>query len=150
VIPGTQPISFRGVVLIAMSGNLAPCPAALVVMLAALASHQLAYGLAIIIAFGIGLAGVLTGLGIAVVRSAASIARRPQLQKIAAYGPLASACVISCIGAILFAQGLASGIIRAPGWPVILLTLSAIAGYAMRPGHAHSHAHPHFESPHAA
>jgi ABC-type nickel/cobalt efflux system permease component RcnA len=150
VIPGTQPISFRGVVLIAMSGNLAPCPAALVVMLAALASHQLAYGLAIIIAFGIGLAGVLTGLGIAVVRGAASIARSPQLQKIAAYGPLASACVISCIGAILFAQGLASGIIRAPGWPVILLTLSAIAGYAMRPGHAHSHAHPHFESPHAA
>jgi ABC-type nickel/cobalt efflux system permease component RcnA len=149
-IRGDAPISFRGVVLIAMSGNIAPCPAALVVMLAALASHQLVYGLAIIVAFGIGLAGVLTGLGIAVVRGAASISRRPQLQRIFAYGPLASACVIACIGALLFAQGLASGIIRAPGWPVILLTLSAIAGYAMRPGHAHTHAHPHFESPHTA
>jgi len=58
--------------------------------------------------------------------------------------------VISGIGAVLFAQGLASGIIRAPGWPVILLTLSAIAGYAMRPGHAHTHTRPHVESPNAA
>jgi ABC-type nickel/cobalt efflux system permease component RcnA len=149
-IRGDAPISFRGVVLVAMSGNLAPCPAALVVMLAALASHQLVYGLAIIVAFGIGLAGVLTGLGIAVVRGAASISRRPQLQRIVAYGPLASACAIACIGALLFAQGLASGIIRAPGWPVILLTLSAIAGYATRPGHEHAHAHSHFKSPHAA
>jgi ABC-type nickel/cobalt efflux system permease component RcnA len=149
-IRGDEPISFRGVVLIAMSGNVAPCPAALVVMLAALASHQLVYGLAVIVAFGVGLAAVLTGLGIAVVRGATTIARRLQLQRIAAYGPLASACVISCIGAVLFAQGLASGIIRAPGWPVILLTLSAIAGYAMRPGHAHTHTRPHVESPNAA
>jgi ABC-type nickel/cobalt efflux system permease component RcnA len=133
-----------------MSGNVAPCPAALVVMLAALASHQILYGLAVIVAFGVGLAAVLTGLGIAVVRGAASIARRPQLQRIAAYGPLASACVISCIGAVLFAQGLAGGVIRVAAWPVIVLTLSAIAGYAVRPGHAHAHTHSHFESPHAA
>jgi nickel/cobalt transporter (NicO) family protein len=149
-IPGDAPISFRGVVLIAMSGNIAPCPAALVVMLAALASHQLGYGLAIIVAFGVGLAGVLTGLGIAVVRGAASIARRPRLQRLVAFGPLASACAISTIGALLFANGLSSGVIRAPGWPVILLTLSAIAGYAMRPGHAHTHTQPHYESPNAA
>jgi len=37
----------------------------------------------------------------------------------------------------MFGQGLASSIIRAPGLSVTLLTLGAIAGYAMRPGHAH-------------
>ena len=139
VIPGDAPISFRGVVMIAMSGNVAPCPAALVVMLAALASHQLGYGLAIIVAFGIGLAATLTGLGIAVVRGASIIARRPAVKRIVAFGPLASACAISFIGALMFGQGIASSIIRAPGWPVTLLTLGAIAGYAMRPGHTHAH-----------
>jgi ABC-type nickel/cobalt efflux system permease component RcnA len=124
--------------MIAMSGNLAPCPAALVVMLAALASHQLGYGLAIIIAFGIGLAATLTGLGIAVVRGASLIARRPAVKRLVAYGPLASACVISFIGALMFGQGLASSIIRAPGLSVTLLTLCAIAGYAVRPGHTHA------------
>ncbi len=138
VIPGDAPISFRGVVMIAMSGNVAPCPAALVVMLAALASHQLGYGLAIIVAFGIGLAATLTGLGIAVVRGASLIARRPAVKRIVAFGPLASACAISFIGALMFGQGIASSIIRAPGWPVTLLTLGAIAGYAMRPGHTHA------------
>lgn len=140
-IPGDAPISFRGVVMIAMSGNVAPCPAALVVMLAALASHQLGYGLAIIVAFGVGLAAVLTGLGIAVVRGASLVAQRPAVKRIVAYGPLASACAISAIGALMFGQGLASSIIRAPGLPVTLLTLGAIAGYAMRPGHTHAHSH---------
>jgi ABC-type nickel/cobalt efflux system permease component RcnA len=150
VISGDELISFRGVVLIAMSGNVAPCPAALVVMLAAFASHQLGYGLAIIVAFGFGLAALLTGLGIAVVRGAARIARRPQVARIVAIGPLISAIAISTIGAVMFGQGISSSIIRTPGWAVTLLTLGAIAGYAMRPEHSHAHDHPHSESPNAA
>ncbi|HEY5096074.1 MAG TPA: hypothetical protein VII69_13240 [Candidatus Eremiobacteraceae bacterium] len=147
-IPGNAPLSFRSVMLIAMSGNIAPCPAALVVMLTALTLHQLGYGLIIIVAFGVGLAAVLTGLGIAVVRGAALIARSPKFERAIVFGPLISAAVISLIGAVMFGQGIANGIIQVPAWSVIALTIAAIAGYAIRPGHVHSQMHS--KSPHTA
>jgi len=53
-----------------MSGGVAPCPAALVVLLAAIALDQVTYGVFLIVAFSVGLAATLTGLGIAVVRGA--------------------------------------------------------------------------------
>jgi len=139
VIPGNAPLSFRNVMFIAMSGNIAPCPAALVVMLTALTLHQLGYGLVIIVAFGIGLAAVLTGLGLAVVRGAALIARSPKFERALVFGPFISAAVISLIGAVMFGQGIANGIIQVPAWSVIALTIAAIAGYAIRPGHVHNH-----------
>jgi nickel/cobalt exporter len=132
------PLSFRGVMLVAMSGNIAPCPAALVVLLAALALHEVGYGLAVIVAFSIGLAGVLTGLGIALVRGAAWISSRPAFDRLAAYGPLASACVISVIGAVMLGQAAAAGMFHAPPALVVLLALTAIALAASLPGHGHS------------
>jgi nickel/cobalt exporter len=141
VIPGDAPLSFGNVVLIAMSGNIAPCPAALVVMLAALALHQVAYGIVIIVAFGMGLAAVLTGLGLALVRGTAWIARSRTAERFMAYGPVVSACVISVIGAIMLGQGIAGGIIRVQPWAVIALTLSAIAGYALQAAYGHTHRH---------
>ncbi|HVA27397.1 MAG TPA: hypothetical protein VNF68_04415, partial [Candidatus Baltobacteraceae bacterium] len=67
VLPGSGPIDFRGAVVAAMSGGVAPCPAAIVVMLAALRLHQVGYGILLIVVFSMGLAAVLTGLGLAVV-----------------------------------------------------------------------------------
>ena len=87
-IPGTAPLTFRSAVLAAASGNIAPCPAALVVLLAAIALHRVGYGLALIVAFSIGLAAVLTVLGIAVVRSAAWLVARPQFDRVARFAPL--------------------------------------------------------------
>ena len=142
VLPGTKPLSFRGVVLMAMSGNIAPCPAALVVLLTALSLHQVAYGIVVIIAFSIGLSGVLTTMGIAFVRGAKWLSERPAFEHLTNYGPLASACVIACIGAIMIGQGFASGSLHAPVLPVTMLALAAIAGYALRPGHVHVHAVP--------
>ena len=140
-IPGDAPLKFGNVVLVAMSGNIAPCPAALVVMLAALALHQVAYGIVIIVAFGIGLAAVLTGLGLALVRGTAWIARSRAAERFMAYGPVLSACVISVIGAVMVGQGIAGGIIRVQSWAVIALTLSAIAGYALQAAYGHTHRH---------
>ena len=39
-IPGTSPLSFRSALVAAASGNIAPCPAALVVLLAAITTHK--------------------------------------------------------------------------------------------------------------
>ena len=138
---GDQPLSFRGVMLVAMGGNVAPCPAALVVLLAALALHEVAYGIAVVLAFSIGLAAVLTGLGIALVRGAAWIAKRPAFDALASYAPLASACVISVIGAVMLGQAAAAGMFAAPPAAITALALAAIAGFAFSPGHAHAHLH---------
>jgi nickel/cobalt transporter (NicO) family protein len=142
-VRGDAPLSFRGVMIVAMSGNIAPCPAALVVLLAALALHEVGYGLAVVVAFSVGLAAVLTGLGIALVRGAAWISTRPLFDKAAAYAPLASACVISVIGSVMLGQGAAAGAFAAPPLAVTLLTLTAIVAFAVSPGHAHAHAHDH-------
>src|ERR1700730_6026253 len=142
-LPGDQALSFRGVMLVAMSGNIAPCPAALVVLLAALALHEVAYGIAVVVAFSVGLAGVLTGLGIALVRGAAWISRRPAFDTVTAYAPLVSAGVISVIGAVMLGQGAAASGLGAPPVTVAVLALTAIVAFAFSPGHVHAQGQAH-------
>jgi nickel/cobalt transporter (NicO) family protein len=138
---GSAPLSFGSVVLIAMSGNVAPCPAALVVLLAALTLHQLGYGLLVIVAFSVGLASVLTGLGIALVHGATWLSNRPSFEKAVRYGPPVSATVIAGIGAVMLGQGASASTLHAPALVVTTLVLAAIAGYAFAPGHQHAHVH---------
>ncbi len=130
-IPGTAPLTFRSAVLAAASGNIAPCPAALVVLLAAIALHRVGYGLALIVAFSIGLAAVLTVLGIAVVRSAAWLVARPQFDRVAHFAPLITAFVIATIGSVMVGQGFAAQGFDVPVAVVSGLVLLAIVGYAL-------------------
>ncbi|HYI18619.1 MAG TPA: sulfite exporter TauE/SafE family protein, partial [Solirubrobacteraceae bacterium] len=60
-------LSARGLVAMGVSAGLIPCPSALVVLLGAVAQHQIALGLLLIVAFSAGLAATLTALGLAVV-----------------------------------------------------------------------------------
>ena len=69
--PERSRLIFVAAVVAAMSGGVAPCPAAIVVMLAALRLHEIGYGMLLIVVFSLGLAAVLSGLGIAVVHGAA-------------------------------------------------------------------------------
>lgn len=137
--PDGAPLSFRNVVLVAMSGNIAPCPAALVVLLTALSLHRVGYGMLVVVAFSIGLAAVLTGLGIAVVRGAAWLNERRSFERIARYGPFATASIICVIGIVMLGQAAAS-IAQLSAWMVAALVSIAIAGYALAPGHSHPHA----------
>jgi nickel/cobalt exporter len=129
-IPGTAPLTFRTAVIAAAGGNVAPCPAALVVLLAAISLHQIGYGLALIVAFSAGLALVLTVLGIAVVRSAAWLVTRPQFDRAARFAPLVTASVIAVVGAVMVGQGFAAQGIGVSALLVTALVLVAVAGYA--------------------
>jgi nickel/cobalt exporter len=129
-IPGTAPLTFRTAVIAAASGNVAPCPAALVVLLAAISLHQIGYGLALIVAFSAGLALVLTVLGIAVVRSAAWLVTRPQFDRAARFAPLVTASVIAMVGAVMVGQGFAAQGAGVSALLVTALVLVAVAGYA--------------------
>jgi nickel/cobalt exporter len=134
---GAAPLTFKTAVMAAASGNLAPCPAALVVLLAAIALHRVALGMLLIVAFSIGLAATLTVLGLAVVRGAAWLSGRPQLAWAARWAPFASAAAIAFVGAVMVGEGLAAQGVPAPAPVVAALTFSAIIGYAFALPHQH-------------
>src|SRR3954471_22428 len=64
---GPEDLSWRGLLGMGTAAGLIPCPSALVVLLAAISQHEVGLGLLLILAFSVGLAGTLTGLGLAVV-----------------------------------------------------------------------------------
>jgi ABC-type nickel/cobalt efflux system permease component RcnA len=57
-------VTWRSLLALGVSGGLIPCPAALVVMLSAIALQRVGFGMVLIVVFSLGLAGVLTGIGI--------------------------------------------------------------------------------------
>jgi nickel/cobalt exporter len=67
----TPCLSVRSVALLGMAGGLVPSASALIVLLAAVSTGRLVFGVGLIAAFGIGMAGVLGGLAVA-----ATVARR--------------------------------------------------------------------------
>jgi ABC-type nickel/cobalt efflux system permease component RcnA len=76
-----------------------PCPSALVVLLSAVALHQVGFGLLLIVAFSVGLAGVLIAIGIAVVRAHHFLNQRELLPSwFLHYVPVVSAIAIVGIG----------------------------------------------------
>jgi nickel/cobalt transporter (NicO) family protein len=100
-------ISARGVLAMGASAGLLPCPSALVVLLGAIAQHQLALGLVLIVAFSAGLAATLTALGLAVVHAGRLTARVSPDGRLVAVLPAASALVIVAAGTVLTARALA-------------------------------------------
>lgn len=67
--PGADgsPLTWRSLVAMGVSGGLVPCPAALVLLLSTIAVGNVGLGLVLVLAFSLGLAGVLTGLGLMLV-----------------------------------------------------------------------------------
>ncbi|MEA2394278.1 MAG: nickel/cobalt transporter (NicO) family protein [Solirubrobacteraceae bacterium] len=102
-----QTISARALVAMGASAGLLPCPSALVVLLGAIAQHQVGLGLVLIVAFSAGLAATLTGLGIAVVHAGRLTARISPDGRLVAVLPAASALVIVAAGTLLTVRALA-------------------------------------------
>ena len=98
----TGGVTARSLVAMGVSGGLVPCPEALGVMVLAVGINRTALGLGLIISFSLGLAAVLIGLGVLLVRSRTLFARLDRLP--AAWTsllPLASAAIVSVLGASL-------------------------------------------------
>jgi ABC-type nickel/cobalt efflux system permease component RcnA len=60
-------LDWRSLLGVGVSGGLLPCPSALVVLLAAISLHRVAFGLLLIVAFSAGLALSITGVGLVAV-----------------------------------------------------------------------------------
>jgi ABC-type nickel/cobalt efflux system permease component RcnA len=86
---------------VGVSGGLLPCPSALVVLLAAISLHRLAFGLVLIVAFSTGLALSITGLGLVAVLAKRTFAGRSLDGLLIRSLPAVSAAVILVAGVLM-------------------------------------------------
>jgi ABC-type nickel/cobalt efflux system permease component RcnA len=96
-------ISWRSLIALAVSGGLAPCESALVLLLSAISIGRVGLGLLLLLSFSLGLAGVLMGIGLIVL-----YAKRLLPQQVRTGGgpfmrwaPVASAVVVLVLGVIM-------------------------------------------------
>jgi ABC-type nickel/cobalt efflux system permease component RcnA len=90
--------SFRSLLAVGVSGGLLPCPSALVVLLAAISLHRIAFGLVLIVAFSAGLALSITGIGLAAVLARGVFKRASFDGRLIGLLPAVSALVILAAG----------------------------------------------------
>jgi ABC-type nickel/cobalt efflux system permease component RcnA len=107
-------VSARQLLVLGITGGIIPCPAALVVLLSAVALHRVGFGLFLIVAFSLGLAVVLVGMGLVAVYAGRMMSRLPlEGPLVQTWLPLTSAAMITILGCVIAARGLmASGIVQ--------------------------------------
>lgn len=125
--PGADgsPVTWRSLLALGISGGLLPCPSALVVLLSAISLHRVGYGLILVIAFSLGLACTLTGIGLAFVYAGRVMKRRANTSgRLVRVLPALSAFVIMCVGAAICYEALAqAGVSMALGGDLFNLLL---------------------------
>ena len=98
--PGADgsPVTWRSVLGLGISGGLLPCPSALVLLITAVSINRAALGIVLVVAFSLGLAGVLTAVGLLFVKGSWLVQRQLRLGAWGRLLPAASALVILVIG----------------------------------------------------
>jgi ABC-type nickel/cobalt efflux system permease component RcnA len=109
-------VSYRQLLALGITGGIVPCPAALVVLLSAVALHRIAFGLFLIIAFSVGLAAVLIAIGLLMVYARHFISRvSGEGLVISRWLPITSAAFITFLGVAITLRALTTaGILHLP------------------------------------
>jgi len=104
--PG-ETVAFRELLALGVTGGIVPCPAALVVLLSAIALQRIGFGLLLIIAFSVGLATVLIAIGLLMVYARRFMSRfQGEGLFITRWLPLTSAATITVLGMAMVIQAL--------------------------------------------
>jgi ABC-type nickel/cobalt efflux system permease component RcnA len=98
--------SLRNLLAVGISGGLLPCPTALVVLLAAISLHRVGYGLVLIVAFSLGLAGAMTAVGLAAVSARRFLRKKNFEGRIVRALPAVSAALILVLGLAMTTRAL--------------------------------------------
>lgn len=108
-------VTMSSLVGLAVSGGMVPCPSALVLLLSAMAIGRIAFGLALLTAFSLGLAAVLIAIGCAVLYAKNLLPDSPRLSRhpIFKVVPVLSAGIITVVGLVMTAM--AAGLVK-PVW----------------------------------
>ena len=87
-----------GLLGVGVAAGLLPCPTALVVLLSAIALHRVGFGLALIVAFSLGLAATVTAIGLLAVLARRAFGRLSLNGRLVRALPAASAFLILAVG----------------------------------------------------
>lgn len=105
-LPEGTPLSPRGLMVLALAGGILPAPSALLVMLGAINAHRVGYGLALVLAFSVGLAAALIVIGMGALKARDVMTKR--LSSTAGrLVPVLSAGAIVAVGGFLTLRGFA-------------------------------------------
>jgi nickel/cobalt transporter (NicO) family protein len=102
-------VTWRSLLALGISGGLLPCPSALVVLLTAISLHRVGYGMLLILAFSVGLAGVLTAIGLLLVHARGLFSRLPLESTVARVMPVLSAAVVTALGVAIALRAITGG-----------------------------------------
>ena len=93
-----SPVTWRSLLALGISGGIIPCPSALVVLLGAIALNKIGFGLILVLAFSLGLAGALTAIGMLFIYAGRLFDRFPSQGRLIQLLPILSALIVSGIG----------------------------------------------------
>jgi ABC-type nickel/cobalt efflux system permease component RcnA len=102
-----EPVTWRGLLALGISGGLLPCPSALLALLGAVAIGRAGFGLLVVIAFSLGLAATLTGVGLLFLHAGRYLERRAACRPapgLLRFAPAAAALVVTFSGVMLVAR----------------------------------------------
>ena len=102
-LPSEGAMTWKNLLAMGISGGLVPCPAALVLLLSSIAMGNVGLGLGLVLAFSLGLAGVLTGLGLSLVYAKQLFRRLP-----AHIRPIRILPTLSAIGIMVIGFGIST------------------------------------------
>jgi ABC-type nickel/cobalt efflux system permease component RcnA len=101
------PVSIAELMALGITGGIVPCPAALVVILSAIAVNRIGFGFFLIVAFSAGLAAVLITIGLLMVYARRFMSRlHGEGPLVTRWLPLASAAVVTVFGVAIAVQAL--------------------------------------------
>jgi nickel/cobalt exporter len=104
--PQGEALTSKGILGVGVAAGLLPCPSALVVLLSAIALHRVGLGLALIVAFSVGLAATITAIGLVAVFARRTFGRLSLDGPVVRALPAASAGLILAVGLLITARAL--------------------------------------------
>ncbi len=93
--------SLKRLLGLGITGGIIPCPSALVVLLSAIAFHQIAFGLLLIVAFSAGIAATLVGIGFLMVYVGEAVGRVDRFHSVTRLLPVISAACVTLLGGVI-------------------------------------------------
>jgi ABC-type nickel/cobalt efflux system permease component RcnA len=115
VPPAGATITWRSLFVLGLAGGLIPSTNALLILLATIASGRPAWGVVLVVAFGLGMAGVMTGVGLAFVYARGwleGMGTRTRLAGLIRHVPMAAAVLVLVVGIGLTTQAIATVSLR--------------------------------------
>ncbi len=107
---GTR-ITWRSLFVLGLAGGLIPSTSALLILLGSIAAGRPAFGFVLVVAFGLGMAAVMGGIGLVMVLARGrldTVGTHPAIGRFVSYVPLVAAFLVLGLGSYLMVQAISA------------------------------------------